>query len=266
MLACGGIGTPRILLNSKTKHFKEGLANTSGLVGKNLMLHPLGLVEGTFEKLNNSFQGPEGCSIYSHNFYGTNKKNNFKRGYTIQVLRGNHPISTALAAKKFNDLKFGEKHHEEFAQNYGKKIPIAIICEDLPEKKNFIELDKNIKDSNGIPGIKVNYKLSDNTKKMLAHGLTKGKELMTAAGSKKNIIFGPVKHTGWHLMGTAKMGFKKENSVVNAYGQTHDIKNLFIVDSSIFATASSVNPVSTIISLSLMITDKIKKQKDLLIK
>ena len=151
-------------------------------------------------------------------------------------------------------------------QNYGKKIPIAIICEDLPEKKNFIELDKNIKDSNGIPGIKVNYKLSDNTKKMLAHGLTKGKELMTAAGSKKNIIFGPVKHTGWHLMGNAKMGFKKENSVVNAYGQTHDIKNLFIVDSSIFATASSVNPVSTIISLSLMITDKIKKQKDLLIK
>ena len=131
------------------------------------------------------------------------------------------------------------------------------------KKKNYIELDKNIKDSNGIPGVKVNYRMSDNTKKMLSHGLTKGKELMSVAGSKKTIAFGPVKHTGWHLMGTTKMGFKKENSVVNSYGQTHDIKNLIIVDSSIFTTSSSVNPVATIISLSLMITDKIKKQKNL---
>jgi len=266
ILACGGVGTPRILLNSKTKHFKDGLANTSGLVGKNLMLHPLGFVEGTFDNLNTSFQGPEGCNIYSHNFFGTNKKNDFKRGYTMQVLRGNHPISTAQSAKKLNELKFGNKHHEEFAASYGKKIPIAIICEDLPEKKNYIELDKNIKDSNGIPGVKVNYRMSDNTKKMLSHGLTKGKELMSVAGSKKTIAFGPVKHTGWHLMGTTKMGFKKENSVVNSYGQTHDIKNLIIVDSSIFTTSSSVNPVATIISLSLMITDKIKKQKNLFFK
>ena len=94
---------------------------------------------------------------------------------------------------------------------------------------------------------------------MLAHGLKKGKELMEAAGSKKTIAYGPVKHTGWHIMGTTKLGKKKTNSVVNCFGQTHDVKNLYIVDSSIFSTSSSVNPVSTIISLSLMITDGIKK-------
>ena len=70
-------------------------------------------------------------------------------------------------------------------------------------------LDNKRKDSNGIPGVKINYTLSKNTKKMLAHGLKKGKELMEAAGSKKTIAYGPVKHTGWHIMGTTKMGKKK---------------------------------------------------------
>ena len=74
ILACGGLGTPRILLNSKTKYFKDGLANSSGLVGKNLMLHPLGFVEGIFDNFIESFKGPEGCCLYSHQFYGTKKK------------------------------------------------------------------------------------------------------------------------------------------------------------------------------------------------
>ena len=259
ILACGGIGTPRILLNSKTKKFKDGIANSSGLVGKNLMLHPLGFVEGSFKNLKDSFKGPEGCNIYSHNFHGKNKYTKFNRGYTIQVLRGDNPISAALSSYKFKELRFGKNHHKQFAQNYGNKIPIAIICEDLPQKQNFIELDNKRKDYNGIPGVKINYMLSKNSKKMLAHGLKKGKELMEASGSKKTIAYGPVKHTGWHIMGTAKMGKKKTNSVVNSFGQTHDVKNLYIVDSSIFSTSSSVNPVNTIISLSLMITDGIKK-------
>ncbi len=260
ILACGGIGTPRILLNSKTKYFKEGLANSSGLVGKNLMLHPLGFVEGVFDKFIESFKGPEGCCIYSHQFYGTKKKNNFKRGYSIQVLRGDHPIGTALTLKKFKNLKFGKNFHENFLKNFGNKIPIAIICEDLPDKKNFVEIDNKIKDSNGIPGVKINYTLSKNSKKMLAQGLKNGKKLMDAAGAKKINSFGPVKHTGWHIMGTAKMGINKKHSVVNNRGQTHDIKNLVIVDSSIFPTSSCINSMATTVSLSLMLTEKIKKK------
>ena len=93
---------------------------------------------------------------------------------------------------------------------------------------------------------------------MLAHGLKK-ERVNGSSGIKKTIAYGPVKHTGWHIMGTTKMGKKKTHTVVNCFGQTHDVKNLYIVDSSIFSTSSSVNPVSTIISLSLMITDGIKK-------
>ena len=87
ILACNGIGTPRLLLSSKNKYFKNGLANSSGLVGKNLMLHPLGYVEGIFNDNLNSDFGPEGCCVYSHQFYETSLKNGYKRGFTFQVLR-----------------------------------------------------------------------------------------------------------------------------------------------------------------------------------
>ena len=82
---------------------------------------------------------------------------------------------------------------------------------------------------------------------------------MICAGSKKITAFGPVKNTGWHLVGTAKMGSNKKNSVVNKFGQCHDINNIFIVDSSIFPSSSGVNIASTVQAVSLMISDYIKK-------
>ncbi len=259
ILACSGVGTPRLLLNSSNEIFPKGLANSSGLVGKNLMLHPLGFVEGRFKNFLGSFLGLEGCCIFSQEFYETRKNLDYKRGYTMQILRGSHPLETALSLKKFNKLKFGKKFHNSFLKTYGHNIPLAIICEDLPEKPNFLELDYKIKDTNGIPGVKINYKLSANTKKMLSHGLKRGQELMKAAGAKSTVSFGPVKNTGWHIMGTARMGKSKKYSVVNKFGQTHDIKNLVIVDSSVFSTSSGVNPASTIQALALKFTDEIKK-------
>jgi len=259
ILACSGIGTPRLLLNSKNKKYINGLANTSGQIGKNLMLHPLGYAEGSFKKFLASHVGPEGCCLYSHQFYNTNKSNKFKRGYTIQVLRGQSSVDTALNEKKFDNLKFGDKFHDIFFENYGHTIPMAIICEDLPDKKNYLELNYKKKDSDGMPGIKVNYSISENTKRMLAHGISMCRIALKKAGATRIRSFGPVRDTGWHIMGTAKMGSNKKNSVVNSYGQSHDIQNLFIVDSSIFVTSSAVNPLNTMTALSLRITDFIKK-------
>ena len=257
ILACSGLGTPRLLLNSKSKSFSNGLANRSGLVGKNLMLHPLGYAEGLFENLSESYFGPQGCCILSQEFYKTNNNQNFKRGYTMQVLRGSGPLETALAMKKFKKFKFGNNFHSNFNERYGRNIPISVICEDLPEETNNIELDSNNLDSSGMPGVTINYKLSENTKKMMSHGITKAKTVLKEAGAKSVIAFGPVKNTGWHIMGTTKMGKDKNNSVVNEFGQTHDIKNLVIVDSSVFTTSAGVNPVSTIQALSLKISSDI---------
>ena len=129
----------------------------------------------------------------------------------------------------------------------------------MPEEHNSVELDYKNKDSSNMPGIKINYKLSENSKKMLSHGISKVKELMKVAGAKSIINFGPVRHTGWHLMGTTKMGNSKKDSVVNEFGQTHDIKNLVIADSSVFVTSGGVNPVSTLQAITLRITNEIKK-------
>ena len=110
-----------------------------------------------------------------------------------------------------------------------------------------------------MPGIKVNYSISENTKRMLAHGINMCRIALKKAGATRIRSFGPVRDTGWHIMGTARMGANKKNSVVNSYGQSHDIENLFIVDSSIFVTSSAVNPLNTMTALTLRITDFIKK-------
>ena len=117
-----------------------------------------------------------------------------------------------------------------------------------------------------MPGIIINYTLSKNSKKMLSHGLKQCKKLLKTAGAKKIQAFGPVRNTGWHISGTAKMGKSKENSVVNKFGQCHDIKNLFIVDSSIFPSSSAVNIASTVQAISLMISDHIKENLNKYIK
>ena len=95
---------------------------------------------------------------------------------------------------------------------------------------------------------------------MLSHGIKQCKKLLKTAGAKEIFAFGPVRNTGWHLTGTAKMGTSKSNSVVNKFGQCHDIKNLFIIDSSIFPSSSGVNIASTVQAVSLMISDHIKKE------
>ena len=258
ILACNGVGTPRLLLNSKNKNFPNGLANSSSLVGKNLMLHPLGYVEGLFEENLDSYIGPQGCCFQSQEFYETDESRGFKKGFTMQILRGSGPYETAISGIARRTIDFGKNHHQKFNSYFGKNMGIGIIVEDLPELENKVTLDDNLKDSNGIPAPKINYKLSENSKRILSFGLQKGKEVMNSAGSIKNIAFGPVRNTGWHLMGTARMGKDSSNSVVNKYGESHDVKNLYIVDSSIFVTSGGVNPCSTLQALSLYISEHIK--------
>lgn len=257
ILACSGIGTPRLLLNSSNKYYPKGLANSSGLVGKNLMLHPLAWVEGTFEDFLKSYSGPQGCSIYSTQFH---KVKNLNRGYTIQILREALPVEHFVMRKKLGQLNFGKNFFDDVYNYYGKTVSAAIICEDLPELKNMVSLDYNNIDNDGMPNVKLQYSVSKNSKKLMSHGIKNCTKLLIEAGAKKIISFGPVKHTGWHIMGTAKMGKNKTNSVVNQNGQCHDIQNLFIVDSSIFCSSSGMNIVSTICALSLKISDFIKKK------
>ncbi|GAA6208615.1 hypothetical protein NBRC116601_19080 [Cognatishimia sp. WU-CL00825] len=138
---------------------------------------------------------------------------------------------------------------------------LTVVIEDLPEEANCVTLDPELKDSDGIPAPKITYRLGENTKKMLEHGEKKAKEVLLAAGAQKILSKGNDAvwwRAGWHQMGTCRMGNAAENSVVNGWGRSHDVTNLFIVDGSIFVTAGAVNPTSTIQALALYIGDSIK--------
>lgn len=251
VMAGSGIGTPRILLNSRSTAFPNGLANDTGLVGRNLMLHPLAYVEGVFEEDMHSSIGPHGCCILSQEFYETDESRDFVRGYTLQVLRGAPAVETAITGYFMRQIPIGPDHHRKFKKTFNHTAGIAVISEDLPEIHNRIELDFDNTDSSGMPGIVVHYKLSDNTKKMLKHGIDKSMSVLEAAGARVTTSFAPVKHTGWHLMGTVRMGNNSTSSVVNKYGQAHSVRNLFVVDSSVFVTSGAVNPVATAQALTL---------------
>jgi len=259
VVACNGVGTPRLLLNSISPQFPDGLANRSGLVGRNLMFHPYAMVTGVFEEPLEGYKGPTGCSIISQEFCETDPSRGFVRGYSFEMLRGMGPVGTALFGMGNGKLPTGAGHHAAYGALFDRTAGMVIICEDLPESHNRVTLDPERVDSDGIPAPKIDYRLSDNSRRMLDHAVARGSEVLRAAGAVDTVADAPLAPAGWHLMGTARMGHDPERSVVNEWGRSHDVKNLFIVDGSIFVTSGGVNPTNTIQALALHVADTIKK-------
>jgi choline dehydrogenase-like flavoprotein len=248
VVCCNGIGTPRLLLNSKSNLFPDGLANSNGLVGRNFMTHPAIFGSGVFEEALDSHFGPMGNPLMSQQFYETDPARGFVRGYSLVAERTFGPFSQSFGAP------WGKDHHRSFKKIFPHQAGLTAIIEDLPDPGNRVELSTEKTDSNGIAAAKVIYSLSENSKKQLEHAQQKIKEGLEAAGAKTtNQRFS----NGAHLMGTARMGKDPKRSVVNANNQAHDVKNLFIVDGSSFTTAAGVNPTSTIMALALRAADKI---------
>ncbi len=259
VIACNGIGTPRLLLNSRSNHFPDGLANRSGLVGRNLMFHPYAMVTGVFEERLEGYKGPTGCCIMSQEFYETDPSRGFVRGYTFETIRGMGPLSTVLLGMSSDRIPWGEDHHRAFADLFDRTAGMVVICEDLPEPHNRVTLDPDLTDGDGIPAPRIHYRLSDNSRAMLDHAVDRGAELLGAAGAVKTFSEAPLQVAGWHLMGTARMGTDPETSVVNEWCRCHDVRNLFIVDGSVFVTAAAVNPTNTIQAIALYAADRIKE-------
>ncbi|MEE2783018.1 MAG: GMC family oxidoreductase [Pseudomonadota bacterium] len=259
VMACNGVGTPRILLNSKSSLFPDGLANSSGLVGKNLMFHPYSMIRGIFEEELDGYRGPGVC-IWSQEFYETDPDRDFVRGYTYEINRGSGPVTTAHMGMMSGRIPWGEGHHAAFDRLHNRITGMVGICEDLPEEHNTVTLDAELKDGHGIPAPRIDYTLSENSRRMLDHSVDRATEILQAAGAVDVYSESPIAVGGWHLMGTARMGTDPQRSVVNEWGRSHDVRNLFIVDGSIFVTSAGVNPTRTIQALALYIADNMKKR------
>ncbi len=261
IVAANGVGTPRLLLASRSRAFPDGLTNRSGLVGKNLMFHAIATAVGTFAKDLESHKGPSAACIFSNEFYETDARRGFVRGYQLQASRQSGPVGVALGPLPTMRAPWGRDHHAAMSRHLGRSGTLGVTGEDLPEECNEVTLDPTLTDAHGIPAPLIRYRLSENSQAMLAHGLARASEALYAAGALTVHTVDRPQKVGWHLMGTCRMGDEPHASVVDRWGRAHDVPNLFIVDGSTFVTSAGTNPTTTIQALALRTADYIRRER-----
>ncbi|MBI1777363.1 MAG: GMC family oxidoreductase [Proteobacteria bacterium] len=245
VVAGNGIGTARLLLAS-------GLESPA--LGRNLMFHPAAYLRGMFSQELDGPIGPVGCALYSHEFYETDPARGFKRGIHLQVTRENNALTQATRLETL----WGEAAHRQLREEFRHSIAILVMAEDLPEAHNRVSLTDDIA-ADGLPGVKLDYTMSEHSKRSLAFGVDRAEEVLRAAGAYRIARMNPSPMTGWHLLGTARMGTDPASSVTDASGRCHGAPNLLIADGSLFPTVGAVNPGSTIGALALKIADDLAR-------
>jgi hypothetical protein len=245
LLAANGIGTSRLLLASTGERAPDGLANSSGLVGRRLMLHPLASVVGLFPDDLQTWRGQSGALIQSMQFYASNASRGFVRGARWSLTPGGGPLRAAYGAGG----TWGEGHHAHVRERLGRTLSWVLVGEDLPEEANRVALSATLTDSAGIPAPELHYRTSDNSRALLVWHAARAEESLREAGAHRvEVVVHPA---NGHFMGTARMGDDPATSVVDRWGMAHDVPGLGVIDGSAFVTAGGVNPTSTICALAL---------------
>jgi len=256
VLAANGVGTPWLMLLSRSGRFPAGIANGSGLVGRRLMLHPLARVAGRFAEPMRGHRGLAAGAIVSRQFYETDPARGFVRGYKLQVLRSHGPALVALGST-FGRLPWGAAHHDRFRAVFDRTLAVSICADDLPEPENRVALSERLRDADGNPAPAMIYRVGENSRRILDHGLGSARRLLAEAGAVETLATPLIADAGFHLMGTARMGEDPATSVTDRWGRCHEVANLFVADGSLFVTAAAVNPTHTIQALALRLADHI---------
>jgi choline dehydrogenase-like flavoprotein len=257
IVAANGIGTPRLLLMSASDRYPDGLANRSGLVGRNLMLHPYARVEGEFDEPVGAWVTGEKAGIVSYEFYATRPEHGFVRGMKLQLGGGPGPVALARGTVQGRPLPWGAGHHAAFEQSFDRFCGFTVCAEDLAELENRITLSPTLRDVDGCAAPKLIYTVSENSRRILDFGLERAAQVLREAGARRTYPTGLRPEAGFHLMGTTRMGTDPARSVVDPFGRSHDVENLFIADASVFVTAAAINPTATAQALALRMAEHI---------
>lgn len=257
VLCANGSESARLLLISKSKLFPNGLANSSGVVGKYLMFNSAGLAQGTFEHELNEFKSVAVTRII-HDFYDTDPKRGFYGGGGIDTRFDVYPINYALGALPRDVPRWGSDYKKALKQYYTRSMFTFGHATSLPMERNSISLDPEAKDAWGLPAMRVTYKDHPDDLKISKFFQDRGMELLDAAGATKKWAL-PIEEQqfGVHLLGTCRMGNYPKRSVVNKYHQAHDVPNLFICDGSSLVTSGRGQPTCTIQALAYRAADLI---------
>jgi len=245
------IETPRLLLNSACPAFENGLANSSDTVGRYLMAQAGNVVSGRFEELVRMYKAPPAHAL-TEEFYETDPKRDFARGFAIQTVG---PLPISFAKQMLSSKGAWGWGLRSAMMDYNHWAAFGFLGEILPHKDNRVQLAEE-KDQNGIPITRMTFDLGENDKKLIEFGKNKTMEVMWAAGAQE--VVQEARYA--HLVGAARMGDDPRTSVVDKFGRTHDIANLFVCDGSIMPTQGSANPGLTIMVLAARTADYLIKQ------
>jgi choline dehydrogenase-like flavoprotein len=240
------IETPRLLLNSACRGHEHGLANSSDTVGRYLMAQAGNVVLGRFANLIRMYKAPPAHAL-SEEFYETDPSRGFARGFAIQTVG---PLPIAFAKQMMMAKGAWGWGMRRVMMDYNHWAALGVLGEILPWPDNRVELAEE-KDRFGIPVAKVTFNLHENDKKLIEFGKSKVMDVMRAAGAEE--VAQESRYA--HLVGAARMGSDPATSVVDKYGRTHDVSNLFVCDGSILPTQGSANPGLTIQALAARTAD-----------
>lgn len=251
-VAGNSIESPRLLLNSASSMFPDGLANSSGQVGRNYMRHMTGSVYATFDKPVNMYRGTTMAGIIRDESINDPSRG-FVGGYEMETLSLGLPFMAA-----FLDPGAWGADFTAALDMYDHMAGMWLVGEDMPQESNAITLHATEKDQYGLPVPNVHFDDHPNDIAMRSHAFIQGSAVYQAVGATRVIETPPYPST--HNLGTNRMSENPRDGVVNSHGQTHDIPNLFVSDGSQFTTGGAENPTLTIVTLAIRQADYIAEQ------
>jgi len=265
VLGAGSIETTQILLNSHNEEFPDGMANSSGVLGKYFCEQIMaGGISGLIPKLkgNQNRAGdarPSGSGFYIPRFRNLKEKQkNFVRGYGFEGGGGSSEFPGF--AKKMPG--FGARFKEEVKKYYATAISIGSFGEMVPRAENHLEIDPVVRDAWGIPVVKFEIEWGPNELAMAKDANDTQREMFRKAGIEilEERTTPDLPGHSIHAAGTARMGDDPRASVLNKYNQSHDVKNLFVADAASFVSSTEKNPTLTILALSMRMADYAAEQ------
>lgn len=249
-VAGNSIETPRLLLNSASGMFPQGLANSSGQVGRNYMAHLTGAVYAIMPGPVHLHRGTQMAGIIKDEQYHKPERG-FAAGYELETLPAFGLSGFVSYAKPGG---WGSDYAKDI-ELYRNVAGLWIVGEDMPQESNRVSLAREVKDQYGMPVAKVHYQDHPNDTAMRNHAWKMATAVYEAAGARKVYTRMPFPST--HNLGTCRQSANPRDGVCNGFGQTHDVKNLFISDGSQFTTSAAENPTLTIVALAIRQADYI---------
>ncbi|ABF41659.1 glucose-methanol-choline oxidoreductase [Candidatus Koribacter versatilis Ellin345] len=261
VLCANGVESAKLLLMSKSNRFPQGLANSSGLVGKNLMWDNGTESSGLFEHPLNEFKSVQVTRVI-HDYYDADRKRGFYGGGGIDARFDFYPITFALTGLPDDAPTWGLEFKKTVGKYFTRTMTLLAHATSLPRETNSVSLDPQMKDAWGLPAVRITFDWHPDDIANMKWLVEREREILQVAGAQKVWSF-PVEPAqpnlmpSRHLIGTCRMGRDPKKSVVDPFGHAHDVPNLFIVDGSNFVTSGRQQPTATIQALAYRAAERI---------